>query len=224
MRSCGIDPPDDERATVRRYVLDIVFRRSSCTTTAIEEAPRSTRNQGLDRVVARACSLGVGTVTLYLQRADRGVSWCQSSMMLRRGPSCFLGTPADRVRPDCAEIHRELTPLIIAAALRGPSRRVEQPVLRDLDRRLRPSMGCTASARRPSSTSRASGRLDRHTERDLFGWREQLHLRRGDGDPAGARLGRRPHPDGRILRGATALWVPDQQCAMTTPAADTGQE
>ena len=48
--------------------------------------------------------------------------------------------------------------------------------------------------------------------------REQPHLRRGDGDPAAARLGRRPHPHGRVLRRQTALWVPDQlKSAITRP-------
>ena len=43
----------------------------------IREVLRLKHDQGLShRAVARACSLGVGTVTLYLQRAtDRGVSW-----------------------------------------------------------------------------------------------------------------------------------------------------
>ena len=81
----------------------------------IREVLRLKHDQGLShRAVARACSLGVGTVTLYLQRAtDRGVSWpvpaelddavLEARLFPRAAPL------RDRVRPDCAEIHRELT-------------------------------------------------------------------------------------------------------------------
>ena len=80
----------------------------------IREVLRLKHDQGLShRAVARACSLGVGTVTLYLQRAtDRGVSWpvpaelddavLEARLFPRAAPL------RDRVRPDCAEIHREL--------------------------------------------------------------------------------------------------------------------
>jgi hypothetical protein len=81
----------------------------------IREVLRLKHDQGLShRAVARACSLGVGTVTLYLQRAtDRGVSWPVPGELDDAALEARLFPRAaplrDRVRPECAEIHGELT-------------------------------------------------------------------------------------------------------------------
>ena len=78
---------------------------------------RSQADRGLShRAVAHACAIGVGTVTLYLQRAtDCGVGWPvpTSSWTIRRWSrhGCLpRAAPVGDCRitcPQCAEIHRD---------------------------------------------------------------------------------------------------------------------
>ena len=80
----------------------------------IPEVLRLKHEQGLShRAIARACAVGVGTVTLYLQRTvQEGLGWplppalddatLEARLFRREAPV------HDRVRPDCAYIHREL--------------------------------------------------------------------------------------------------------------------
>ena len=79
----------------------------------IREILRLKHEQGLShRAIAQACSIGVGTVTLYLQRMAReGVGWplpaelddaaLEAQLFSRAAPV------SNRARPDCAYIHRE---------------------------------------------------------------------------------------------------------------------
>ena len=65
------------------------------------------------RAIAQACAIGVGTVSLYLQRtAQRGLGWPLPAELDAAALEAWLfrrAAPAhDRVRPDCAYIHREL--------------------------------------------------------------------------------------------------------------------
>lgn len=74
----------------------------------IREVLRLKYEQGLShRAVAHACAIGVGTVTLYVQRArDCGVGWpvppalddaaLEARLFPRAAPR------RDRIRPDCA--------------------------------------------------------------------------------------------------------------------------
>ena len=81
----------------------------------IREVLRLKHDRGLShREVAHACSIGVGTVTLYLQRAARlGLGWPLPAELDDAALDARLFPRAaprrDRVAPDCAWIHRELT-------------------------------------------------------------------------------------------------------------------
>ncbi len=80
----------------------------------IREVLRLKHEHGLShRAIARACAVGVATVTLYLQRTvQEGLGWplpaelddaaLEARLFRREAPV------HDRVRPDCAYIHREL--------------------------------------------------------------------------------------------------------------------
>ena len=149
----------------------------------IREILRLRHEQGLShREIARACVIGAGTVSRYLQNtAERGLGWplpaelddaaLEARLFPRAAPA------AGRARPDCAYIHRELKRDGVTLQLLWeeytqvhPRRLPPHPVLRDL-----PAVGaggcgrrcgrCTAPARRRSSTSPASGRVlvDRRT-------------------------------------------------------------
>ena len=202
----------------------------------IREVLRLKHDQGLShRAVARACSLGVGMVTLYLQRAtDRGVSWpvpaelddavLEARLFPRAAPL------RDRVRPDCAEIHRELTRIGVTLLLLWQECAQVHPdgyrysqfceIYRQWSRRLRPSMRqvhrvgekpfIDFSGKRPTI-------VDRHTgeERpvDLF-----VAVLGASSYTYAEATATQQVPDwvGAHTRmveyfgGATALWVPDQ--------------
>ena len=80
----------------------------------IREVLRLRHEQGLShQAVARVCAIGVGTVNRYLRRAvEAGLGWplpvelddaaLEARLFPRAAPV------HDRVRPDCAHIHREL--------------------------------------------------------------------------------------------------------------------
>ena len=122
----------------------------------IREVLRLKHDRGLShRAVAHACAIGVGTVTLYLQRApDCGVGWpvppelddtaLEARLFPRAAPV------RDRTRPDCAEIHRELKRVGVTLQLLWQEYAQVQPdgyrysqfceIYRRWARRLRPSM------------------------------------------------------------------------------------
>ena len=80
----------------------------------IREVLRLKHERGLShRAIAQACAIGVGTVTLYLKRtAQQGLGWPlpaeldDAALDAQLFPRPVL--VRDRVRPDCAYIHREL--------------------------------------------------------------------------------------------------------------------
>ena len=80
----------------------------------IREVLRLKHERGLShRAIAQACAIGVGTVSLYLQRiAQQGLGWPLPAELDDAALEARLfrrAAPAhDRVRPDCAYIHREL--------------------------------------------------------------------------------------------------------------------
>ena len=79
----------------------------------IREVLRLKHEQGLShQAVAQACAVGVGTVNRYLQRAaQRGLVWPLPAELDDATIEARLFPRAapvhDRVRPDCAYIHRE---------------------------------------------------------------------------------------------------------------------
>ena len=80
----------------------------------IREVLRLKHKRGLShRAIAQACAIGLGTVSLYLQRtAQQGLGWPLPAELDDAALEARLfrrAAPAhDRVRPDCAYIHREL--------------------------------------------------------------------------------------------------------------------
>ena len=171
---------------------------------------RLRHEQGLShRAVARACGVGVGTVNRYLRRAaECGLGWplpadlddavLEARLFPRAAPV------RDRVRPDCAHIHREMKRGGVTlqllwegyaevhpdgyrytqfcgiyrqwARLRRPSmRQVHRAGEKTLHRLLREAAG----PGRPADGGAAAGRAVRRRARG-----ERLHLRRGDRDPA----------------------------------------
>ena len=80
----------------------------------IREVLRLKHERGLShRAIAQACTLGLGTVSLYLQRtAQQGLGWPLPAELDDAALEARLYPRAtalrNRVRPDCAYIHREL--------------------------------------------------------------------------------------------------------------------
>ena len=142
----------------------------------IREVLRLKHEQGLShQAVAQACAVGVGTVNRYLQRAaQRGLGWPLPDDLDDAALEARLFPRAapvhDRIRPDCAYIHRELKRDSVTLQLLweeyaqihpdGYGRTQFCEIYRQWTRRLRPSMRQVhrAAARRRSSTIPASGR------------------------------------------------------------------
>ena len=120
----------------------------------IREVLQLRHEQGLShQTVAGACGVGVGTVNRYLRwAAECGLGWplpgdlddaaLEARLFPRAAPV------RDRVRPDCAHIHRELkrggvTLQLLWEEYAGvhPRRLPLHPVLRDL-----PAVGAAAAA------------------------------------------------------------------------------
>ena len=80
----------------------------------IREILRLKHERGLShRAIAQACAIGVGTVSLYLQRTtQQGLGWPLPAELDDAALEARLFPRAapvrERVRPDCAHIHREL--------------------------------------------------------------------------------------------------------------------
>ena len=122
----------------------------------IREVLRLKHDRGLShRAVAHACAIGVGTVTLYLQRAtDCGVGWPVPTELDDTALEARLFPRAapvrDRIRPECAEIHRELKRVGVTLQLLWQEYAQVHPdgyrysqfceIYRRWARRLRPSM------------------------------------------------------------------------------------
>ncbi len=122
----------------------------------IREVLRLKHEQGLShQAVAQACAVGVGTVNRYLQRAaQRGLGWPLPADLDDAALEARLFPRAapvhDRIRPDCAYIHRELKRDSVTLQLLweeyaqihpdGYGRTQFCEIYRQWTRRLRPSM------------------------------------------------------------------------------------
>ena len=153
----------------------------------IREVLRLTHGQGLShQAVARACGVGVGTVNRYLRRAaECGLGWplpadlddavLEARLFPRAAPV------RDRIRPDCAHIHRELKRDGVTLQLLWEEYAGVHPdgyrytqfcgIYRQWARRLRPSMRqvhragektfIDFSGKRPALVDRQTGELRR---------------------------------------------------------------
>ena len=122
----------------------------------IREILRLKHERGLShRAIAQACGIGVGTVSLYLQRtAQRGLGWPLPAELDDPALEARLFPRAapvhDRIQPDCAYIHRELKRDSVTLQLlweeyaqvhpNGYRRSQFCEIYRQWARRLRPSM------------------------------------------------------------------------------------
>ena len=122
----------------------------------IREVLRLKHEQGLThRVVAQACAIGVGTVTLYLRRATAlGLGWPLPAELDDAALKARFVPPAaavrNRIRPDCGWIHRELKRVGVTLQLLWEEYAQAHPdgyrysqfceIYRQWARRLRPSM------------------------------------------------------------------------------------
>jgi transposase len=122
----------------------------------IREVLRLKHKLGLThRAVAKACSVGLGTVTLYLQRAEElGLGWPLPAELDDAALEARLFPRAaplrDRVSPNCPEIHRELRRTCVTLrllweeyqAVHGDGYRYSQfcEIYRRWARKLKPSM------------------------------------------------------------------------------------
>ena len=200
----------------------------------IREVLRLRHEQGLShREIAQSCFIGAGTVSRYLQKtAARGLRWPLPTELddaVLEGQLFRRAAPGhDRARPDCAYIHRELKRDGVTLQLLWEEYALVHPqgyrrtqfcaLYQQWARRLRPSMRqvhragektfLDFSGEAADPDRRPYGRVEarRVVRRRARG--QPLHLRRGDRDPAAARLGRRSHPHGRVLRGHDHLVGP----------------
>ena len=151
----------------------------------IREVLRLKHERGLPhRAIAQACAMGVGTVTLYLKRtAQQGLGWPLPAELDDAALEAQLfPRPApvrNRVRPDCAYIHRELKRDGVTLQLLWEEHLQVHPsgyrytqfceIYRQWVRRLRPSMRqihragektfIDFSGKRPSLVDRRTGEL-----------------------------------------------------------------
>ena len=210
----------------------------------IREVLRLKHDRGLShRAVAQACALGVGTVTLYLQRAtDCGVGWpvpaelddaaLEAQLFPRAAPM------RDRIRPDCAWMHRELKRVGVTLQLLWQEYAQAHPdgyrysqfceIYRRWVRRLRPSMRqvhragektfIDYSGKRPTIVDRRTGE-ERPVElfvavlgASSYTYAEATATQQlPDWVGAHTRMV-------EFFGGATGLWVPDQlKSAITRP-------
>ena len=199
----------------------------------IREVLKLRHEQGLShQAVARACGVGLGTVNRYLRRAaECGLGWPlpadldDAALEARLFPR---GAPVrDRVRPDCAHIHRELKRDGVTLQLLWEEYAGVHPdgyrytqfcgIYRQWARRLRPSMRqvhragektfIDFSGKRPALVYRQTEKLRRVELFVALLRGERLHVRRADRDPAVAGLGRHPRPYGRVLPRVDPAWA-----------------
>ena len=210
----------------------------------IREVLQLRHEQGLShQAVARACDVGVGTVNRYLRRAaECGLGWplpadlddgtLEARLFPRAAPV------RDRVRPDCAHIHRELKRDGVTLQLLWEEYAQVYPdgyrytqfcgIYRQWARRLRPSMRqvhragektfIDFSGKRPALVDRHTGELRRV---ELF-----VAVLGASGFTYAEATATQQLPDWvdahvrmvEYFGGATALWVPDQlKSAITRP-------
>ena len=210
----------------------------------IREILRLKHEGGLShRAIAQACAIGVGTVSLYLERAAQGgLGWplpaelddatLEARLFRRAAPA------QDRVRPDCAYIHRELKRDGVTlqllweeyAQVHSHGYRYSQfcEIYRQWARRLRPSMRQVHRAGEKTFidfSGKRPGLVDRHTGElrrvELF-----VAVLGASGFTYTEATATQQLPDwvGAHTRmveyfgGTTALWVPDQlKSAITRP-------
>ena len=211
---------------------------------AAREVLRLKHEQGLShQAVAQACAVGVGTVNRYLQRAaQRGLGWPLPADLDDAALEARLFPRAapvhDRIRPDCAYIHRELKRDSVTLQLLweeyaqihpdGYGRTQFCEIYRQWTRRLRPSMRqvhragektfIDYSGKRPSLVDRRTGELRRV---ELF-----VAVLGASSLTYAAATETQQLPDWidahirmvEYFGGATTLWVPDQlKSAITRP-------
>ncbi len=202
----------------------------------IREVLQLRHEQGLShQAVAQACDVGVGTVNRYLRRAaECGLGWplpadlddaaLEGRLFPRAAPV------RDRVRPDCAHIHRELKRDGVTLQLLWEEYAGVHPdgyrytqfcgIYRQWARRLRPSMRqvhragektfIDFSGKRPTLVDRQTGELRRA---ELF-----VAVLGASGFTYAEATATQQLPDWvdahvhmvEYFGGATALWVPDQ--------------
>ena len=210
----------------------------------IREVLRLKHEQGLThRAVAQACSIGVGTVTLYLRRAAAlGLGWPVPAALDDAALEARLFPRAapvrDRIRPDCGWIHRELKRVGVTLQLLWEEYAQVHPdgyrysqfceIYRQWARRLRPSMRQVHRAGEKTFIDFSGKRptiVDRHTGEErpvelfvaVLGASSYTYAEA----TASQQLPDWVDAHTRMVEyfgGATALWVPDQlKSAITQP-------
>ena len=210
----------------------------------IREVLRLKHERGLShRAIAQACAIGVGTVTLYLQRtAQCGLGWPlpaaldDAALDARLFPR--VAPVRDRIRPDCAYIHREIKRDSVTLQLLWEEYAQIHPngyrytqfceIYRQWAKRLRPSMRqvhragektfIDFSGKRPSLVDRRTGELRRGElfvavlGASSFTYAEATETQQlPDWVDVHLRMV-------EYFGGATTLWVPDQlKSAITRP-------
>ncbi len=202
----------------------------------IREVLRLKHDRGLShRAVAHACAIGVGTVTLYLQRATAcGVGWPVPAELDDTALAARLFPRAapmrDRIRPDCAEIHRELKRVGVTLQLLWQEYAQVHPdgyrysqfceIYRRWARRLRPSMRqvhragektfIDFSGKRPTVVDRRTGE-ERPVELfvAVLGASSYTYAEATASQQLPDWVGAHTRMVG-YFGGATGLWVPDQ--------------
>ena len=210
----------------------------------IREILRLRHEQGLShREIARACVIGAGTVSRYLQKtAERGLGWplpaelddttLEARLFRRPAPA------AGRARPDCAHIHRELKRDGVTLQLLWEEYVQVHPdgyrytqfceIYRQWARRLRPSMRqvhragektfIDFSGKRPSLVDRRTGEL-RPVELfvAVLGASRLTYAEATETQQLADWVDAHIHMVD-YFGGATTLWVPDQlKSAVTRP-------
>ena len=210
----------------------------------IREILRLKHERGLShRAIAQACGIGVGTVSVYLQRtAQRGLGWPLPAELDDAAIEARVFPRAapvhDRIQPDCAYIHRELKRDSVTLQLlweeyaqvhpNGYRRSQFCEIYRQWARRLRPSMRqvhragektfIDFSGKRPALVDRHTGELRRV---ELF-----VAVLGASSFTYAEAAATQQLPDWvdahtrmvEYYAGTTALWVPDQlKSAITRP-------
>ena len=210
----------------------------------IREVLRLKHEQGLShRAVAQACAVGVGTVNRYVRRAaESGLGWPlpveldEAALEARLFPRAV--PVHERVRPDCAYIHRELKRNGVTLQLLWEEYAQVHPdgyrrsqfceIYRQWARRLRPSMRqvhragektfVDFSGKRPVLVDRRTGEL-RPVELfvAVLGASGMTYAEATETQQLADWVGAHVHMV-EYFGGATALWVPDQlRSAITRP-------
>ena len=210
----------------------------------IRDVLRLKHDRGLThRAVAQACSIGVGAVTLYLQRAAAlGLGWPLPPELDEAALEARLFPRAAplraRIRPDCGWIHRELRRVGVTLQLLWEEYAQVHPdgyrysqfcvIYRQWARRLRPSMRqvhragektfIDFSGKTPAIVDRRTGAVQ---PVDLFVAVLGASCYTYAEATASQRLPDWVAAHTRMVeyfRGVTALWVPDQlKSAITRP-------